>query len=242
MDTQTQPENQPETQAENLNEAQIPNYLRLNPKVAATAAAAMAISYFLDESGGMHALVVLAGIAAYLHFAFSIFAEQAFAYKNSGKINWKPIGIIFGANFLSLLWSPLIFASFSAAFYSERITESKTSKAVLSFTKKAAAAATVAFFAFIIFITPGDPSPSALSAPAASASAKSKAERECQAQLNRGIMAHRQQIFETLHHPFGTCTSAQVRNFRIGFEAMSDFVWSYFTSCQMMSAVSASDT
>ena len=212
MDTQNQPEIQPETQAENLNEAQIPNYLRLNPIVAATAAAALLLTYFLDRGSGMYALATLVGFVAYLHFAFAIFAEQAFAYKNKGKINWKPIGIILGANILSvILWNPLDLCAFAAALYSERITESKTSKAILSFTKKAAAAATVALFAFMIFIAPSHPS-----APASFAD-KSEIARSCQAQLNRGVMAQRQRIYETLHHPFGTCTSAQVRNFNIGW-------------------------
>ena len=197
-----------ETQTENLNEAQIPTFLRLNPIAAVIAFISFAALLFFDvleEDSGAYTIVSLAALAGYLYFAFIIFAEQAFAYKEKGKVNWKPIGIILAATFLGeIFWWPLELGALAAIFYSERIAESRTSKAMLSFVKKSAAAATAGFFALLIFLS-------------SCSESKSDIYDAYYAQLNQNVMTYKQRIYENFHHPFGTCTSAQVKDFNIGW-------------------------
>lgn len=198
MNSENPPANSAETE-----EVPIPKLIRFNPAIALAAAVGMLLSLFLDESSGFLVLVYIATFFSYMHFVFAIFAEQAFAYKEKGKINWKPIWIIIGATFLCVIvWEPLEFAAFAAAFYSERITASHASKSALSFVKKAAGAATAGLFALLVVLAQfGD--------------SKSEICDAYNAYLNQSIMANKQRIYENVHHPFGSCTSAQVRNFNI---------------------------
>lgn len=196
----------------------IPNYLRFNKKVA-WVAFATSVLFCSDsfssavENGNFVAVIIcLIGVVTNFHFIFSIVAEQAYSYKERGTYDWRPLGIIVGANLLSFLWDPFALLSFCAVFFSERITAEETSKITLSFVKKASWISTIGFFVLIVIFC---------------FDSKEFTYDEYYEELNNTVLANKQRIYENVHHPFGSCNSAQVKNLNIEWDGNSPKSISY---------------